>query len=150
MPAAVPRRRPATVGLVDDDDRGAIRHDLDHVVADLGRVEAHPDDRVRPELLCLGCHRRERFPANRGELVPVLVEGSAIPERVEPGHDVGAEAAPPHRDPEHEAERRHGAPAGEPLRRRDEHPRPFLASVLAAECTPTVAGRCGAHIVRAA
>jgi len=62
----------------------------------------------------------------------------------------GPDAAPPHRDPEHEAVRRHGALSSNPFRRRDEHPASLLACVPAAGHIPTVAIRRAAHIVRTA
>src|SRR5829696_5104190 len=63
-------------------DRGAVGDHLDHLVTDLGTVEAHPDDCGRSKSLSRSLHPRERLAATRGEQVPILVERTAIPERV--------------------------------------------------------------------
>src|SRR5918994_6795987 len=74
-------------------DRGTVGDDLDHLTTDLGTVEARPDDRVRPESLGRSPHPHERLAATRCEKLPILVERTAVPERVQPGHNVAADAA---------------------------------------------------------
>jgi hypothetical protein len=85
-------------------DRGAVGDDLDHLAADFGGVEAQPDHRVCSKLLRLGCHPRERLSSDRGEVAPVLVERTAVPERIQPGHDVAADAAAADGDADHGAQ----------------------------------------------
>src|SRR5215218_4751752 len=86
-------------------DRCAVGDDLDHLAADFGGVEAQPDHRVCSKLLRLGCHPRERLSSDRGEVAPVLVERTAVPERVQPGHNVAADAAAADGDADHDTER---------------------------------------------
>src|SRR5829696_2185879 len=100
-------------------DRCAVGDDLDHLVTDLGTVEAHPNDRGRPKFFSRSPHPRERLAATRGEQVPILVERTAIPERVQAGHDVAGDTATPDGDADDDTERHGDVCARDSVRRRD-------------------------------
>ena len=59
-------------------------------------------------------HPRDRCLARRGERFVELAQRVAVAEGVQPRHDVAVQAASPHREPEHEPERRDGALTGDP------------------------------------
>src|SRR5215208_5929688 len=85
-----------------EDDRCPVGDDLDHLATNLGTVEAHPNDRGRSTFFSRSPHPRERLVATRGEQLPILVECTVIPERVQPGHDIAADAATPDGDADHD------------------------------------------------
>src|SRR5271170_3605666 len=80
-----------------DQGRSAVGDDLAHRLPDLGRIEAHHQDRVGP-------HRRRVLDKAVDRMTPRLFKqlgvfaDLAADDRAQPGHDVAAEPAAAHND----------------------------------------------------
>ena len=82
-----------------DGDRGAVRGDFVHRIADVARVEAHHQDRVRAPVGRLFLHALGRFDTTVREQIGVRAYLSDD-KRHEPGADIAEEITAPHQHPE--------------------------------------------------
>ena len=85
------------------DDGRAVRQHLGHVLADLGGVVLHRDDRVGAHLVGMLAHPIERLGAGLVAQLDVLGDLPAT-KRPQPGGDLRPDPAGPHRDAPHDAE----------------------------------------------
>src|SRR6266446_10132872 len=87
-------------GALLNDRRGPIRDDFRHRLTKLRGVEAHHDDRIGAHGARVLDHAVNRVAACVLDEARVL-DDLAAPDRPQAGHDVAAQAAAAHNDPEH-------------------------------------------------